>query len=296
MRAWLLLVLALGSLSTGKLRAQPGTPNDAESALELIASYVRDYYSRAESLVGTESIVVQPVSRSLALDGFARSFVNELRIEWRPREDGQQALATMTRRRLMTNGRTPRETDKPKCMDPQGEAVEPLSMFLPESRDEYTFKWRGTRQEKEGQMMILEFREVPSGRAFAEWKDPKDDDCVSIALPGVHGGRVWAHVDTGAVSRIDMHLVGPVDVEVPRDRQLHIGNSFTVDRSDYSIRYRPVTFRDPDETMLLPSSIDLVRTFRTTLMSSRVTQSYSGYRRFLTGGRVVESDAALPPR
>ena len=268
--------------------AQDGVPRDVTSALSRISDYVEDYYSRAQSLVGTETVRVQPISQMFGTDGFARAFVNELRIEWEPREDGAPATATMTRKVLKANGRPPKPDDTPRCMDPQSEVVEPLSMFLPEFLKEYEFVWKGVMQEKEGRMMVLDFREVPAGPPTSEWKEVKNEDCVSVSLPGAHRGRIWAYPDTGAVVRIDMHLSGPVDVPVPRHKEREVGMYFTVDRSDYSIKYRPVTFRDPDETLLLPATIDIVRTFRSGLTSSRTSQVYSDYRRFLTGGRIVQ--------
>lgn len=288
MRVRLLLAFVVAAALPPAAFAQPATPHDTETALARIAQYVQDYYSRAQSLIGTEKVRVQPMSSSFGLDGFARAFVNELRIEWNPREDGAPALATMNRRLLVANGRKPKPTDTPRCMDPLTETVEPLTMFLPEFRGEYDYTWKGTTREKEGRMMLIDFRERPAGPPVAEWRKVKDEDCFSVSLPGKRVGRVWAHVDTGAVARIEMHLAGPVDVPVPRDKERELGRYFTVDRSDYAIRYRPVTFREPDESLLLPATIDVIQTYRSALVSSRISQVFSDYRRFMTGGRLIE--------
>jgi hypothetical protein len=64
-----------------------------------------------------------------------------------------------------------------------------------------------------------------------------------------------------------------------------------LERADSSIRYQPVTFTDPDETVLLPSSIRSTTVFRNApTPRMRVTQTFSNYRRFITGGRVVRPD------
>ena len=60
----------------------------------------------------------------------------------------------------------------------------------------------------------------------------------------------------------------------------------TIERADSSIRYRRVPFSDPDETMLLPESIESLTVLRTGLQSTRRMQVFSNYRRFLTSGRV----------
>src|SRR5262245_23400343 len=130
------IALAL-TATAAPAKAQDGVPRDVTSALSRISDYVEDYYSRAQSLVGTETVRVQPISQMFGTDGFARAFVNELRIEWEPREDGAPATATMTRKVLKANGRTPKPDDTPRCMDPQSEVDETLSMFLPEFHKEY---------------------------------------------------------------------------------------------------------------------------------------------------------------
>jgi hypothetical protein len=62
----------------------------------------------------------------------------------------------------------------------------------------------------------------------------------------------------------------------------------TIERYDTAIRYRSVRFSDPEEALLLPESIDTLVIWRNGLESTRRRQEYSGYRRFLTGGRIVK--------
>jgi hypothetical protein len=49
-----------------------------------------------------------------------------------------------------------------------------------------------------------------------------------------------------------------------------------------------VAFTDPDELLLLPSRVESVTFIRNSaLPRMRVTRTFTGYRRFLTAGRVV---------
>jgi hypothetical protein len=49
-----------------------------------------------------------------------------------------------------------------------------------------------------------------------------------------------------------------------------------------------VTFTDPDETVVLPASVESLTVFRrTSVPRLRTTQTITQYRRFLTEGRVV---------
>src|SRR5262245_50047556 len=82
MRARLCLASAVLLACVIRGEAQSDGPRDVGTALVRISQYVHDYYSRAQSLVGTERVVVQPLSRAFGMDGFARTFINELRVEW----------------------------------------------------------------------------------------------------------------------------------------------------------------------------------------------------------------------
>jgi hypothetical protein len=64
----------------------------------------------------------------------------------------------------------------------------------------------------------------------------------------------------------------------------------TIMREDTTIRYRTVAFSDPDETLLLPESIDSISIVTGGLQSTRRSQIYSDYKRFIGDSRVVERD------
>jgi hypothetical protein len=68
----------------------------------------------------------------------------------------------------------------------------------------------------------------------------------------------------------------------------------TLERNDQTIRYKPVTFSNPDEVMLLPESIESLVVTRGGLQSTRRSQRFSDYRRFLTGGRIVTTRIKNP--
>jgi hypothetical protein len=61
-----------------------------------------------------------------------------------------------------------------------------------------------------------------------------------------------------------------------------------IERDDETMRYKAVAFRDPDEVMLLPESIESLIVLRGGLQSARQTEQFSDYRRFLTRGRVIK--------
>ena len=103
-------------------------------------------------------------------------------------------------------------------------------------------------------------------------------------------GRVWVDAATHDVLRVDRFLNGPVDIGVPWALQRRYGFApwVVLERDDVTMRYKVVTFRDPEEALLLPASIESVTVLRNGLQSIRRTDTFSGYRRFLTTSRVKD--------
>jgi hypothetical protein len=79
---------------------------------------------------------------------------------------------------------------------------------------------------------------------------------------------------------------------VPREHSRGTGVfSMVIERADSSIRYRAVKFDDPDETLMLPRSIETTTVWRNASINRmRMTQQFSDYRRFVTDGRIVVED------
>ena len=95
---------------------------------------------------------------------------------------------------------------------------------------------------------------------------------------------------TDDVLRLDEHLTGWFELTVPRDHTRHgHATSMIIERADSSIRYKPVVFHDPEETLILPASIESFTVIRNAgVPRLRTTQEFSSYRRFMTGGRLVK--------
>jgi hypothetical protein len=97
--------------------------------------------------------------------------------------------------------------------------------------------------------------------------------------------------NTKDVLRVERRIAGPVDVRVPWElqRRYRLPAWVVVDRDDLTIRYTPVHFSDPDEVILLPKSVESLTLVRSDLQSIRRSDTFNGYRRFLTTGRVVKN-------
>jgi hypothetical protein len=134
--------------------------------------------------------------------------------------------------------------------------------------------------------LMVDYRGVAAGPPDITWRE----NCVSISLPGRSRGRIWIDAGTYDVLRLDEHLVGQFEFPVPREHQRRgAAMSMLIERSDSSIRFRRVEFQDPDETLMLPATIETVTIVRGGgIQRTRISQRFTDYRRFLTGGRIVQ--------
>ena len=122
-------------------------------------------------------------------------------------------------------------------------------------------------------------------------EDPSGhEDCFDWSGHIASRGRIWVDAGNYDVVRVDRGLRGPVDVTVPAliQRRHHLASWVVIARDDMTIRYKTVAFSDPDEVLLLPESIDAFTVVRSGLQSTRRSQKFSDYKRFVTGGRVLQ--------
>ena len=172
-------------------------------------------------------------------------------------------------------------------MDPRAVSPEPLAILLPAHRDEYVFRHAGTGRMSGRASVMLDYRATSPAPADVRW----EGSCVSIDLPGRTAGRIWVDPTTAEVLRFDERLIGRFELALPAAQQLRGGaRSMTIERADTSIRYKRVAFHEPEETLMLPASIDSLTVIRNSgVPRLRTIQVFSGYRRFMTEGRVVKN-------
>lgn len=287
------LIAAPIALLTVGLSAQ--TAPDIDELLTLVGQRISEYYKRAQNVICTEKTMVQPVGHDFTPVGFPRVTEYELRVETDASADGDDSPEARVMRQLFkVNGRPPRDKDKKDragCTDANPLSTEPLAFLLPAHRSEYTFISRGAGKGKDSQTLIIEFTSSkPEGKGeLAE--DPRGhDDCFTWSLPVVMKGRVWVDARSYEVVRVEQRMAGMADISVPSKlaARHRLDNNITVERHDTTIRYKTIPFRDPDEAMHLPESIDTLVVVRGGLESIRSRQTFSDYRRFMTEGRVVK--------
>ena len=278
------------------LAAQTPAP-DMPGVLARVGARIAEYYKRVQNIVCYEKSIVQPVTNTMSFSsgGFARTTEAELRIESEVQGDGgAPSEATFVRTLLKVNGRAPRERDKTDaagCTDPNPLSPEPLAFLLPANQGDYKFTFAGYGKGKDANALVIEFLSPGTHGDGKLIEDPNGhQDCWSWELPSALKGRIWIDATTFDVLRVEEHMAGPgtLRVTVDQQRKHSLPDSIVIDRYDKTIRLKAAAFKDPDETMLLPESIESLILVRNALQSIRKEQRFTDYRRFLTGGRIVK--------
>ncbi len=274
----------------------PGVPVDLEGTLTRARARVEQYLARAQSLVCTETVHVQPLSSGLTGEGFGRTVESELRLSW-DGGDSDGASEARTRRQVVkVNGRPPRKKDRNNCTGPEQHETEPqpLAMLLASERDDYAFSWAGRGRVDKRDAVMVDYRQVEAVKVDVQLIEG-NDDCVSYDLTGGMRGRLWIDAETHDVLRLDQHLAGQVDVRMPKAIANKPGVSpiWTLERWDTTMHFKRVAFAEPQELLVLPVSTTTVRvTQGSGTPRLRTTTTYSRYQRFLTGGRLVPDQDA----
>jgi hypothetical protein len=278
----------------------PDAHDDVAALIAHVGERVAAFYERAQRLVCLERSTVLPIGRDWRVVGFGRTVLSELRIEPGDADGGFRSEPHVTRVIRRINGREPRARDltgRAGCTDPTPLSPVPLAFLLPEHRDEYQFtNVRETTRDGRAALTIGFASVRRDGNPVLIEDEHGHDDCYDWTGPMRITGRLWVDAATHDVVRLERHLAGPTDVRIPRrlQREHNFPDWVTIDRDDLTIEYDEVSFSDPDEVMLLPASIESTTVLRTTLQSTRRTQVFSDYRRFLTGGRIVKGGYELP--
>ena len=281
-------MLALAPVMLAGAQAQ----QNVDELLERVGGRVSEFYNRAKSVICIETSTVQPIDSGYSPQGFARTVESELRIEIDKSEAAGEAAVVRKVRKV--NGRAPREQDKKQragCTDPTPLSSEPLAFLLPSHRFDYRFRIAGMTKERDRIALMIDFSSLNRRSNPELIEDPAGhEDCFDWSGHIASRGRIWVDAESHDVLRVERGLGGPVDVKVPVliQRRYQIHNWVVIVRDDVTIRYKTIAFSDPDEVLLLPASIDTLTVIRGSLQSTRRTQKFSDYRRFVTEGKVLQ--------
>lgn len=272
-RSAFVIFVASGTVCVGAAQ------NTDAALLARVGDYVERYYARAQTLVVTETVSIEPVTRLLNSNGPSRQVVNEMRIEW----DGQMGSQPREVRELVSaSGRRFGPSGQSECLDQRSVTFGPLAFLLPGNRDGYRFSVGRLGSINGVRTRRIDYETRRPGPPRVRW----NGKCGWVDSYGRTRGSVWVEPASGEVLRFVERLSGHVDLPGPAGDDN--APRFVAERADTTIEYRKFAFVDPGETLLLPSRVESVTFIENAAVPRvRVTRTFTDYRRFLTAGRVV---------
>ena len=255
--------------------------NDVAGVLAGLAERTQQYYDRFVSIICTETVHQQELRFSLAPVGKPRVTVYELSVSRgsHPKDENDFRVG---RTLQAVNGRPARRNQEPGCTDPKTGTPEPLSFLLAKNQRHYRFTLADVKRDDLTGGRALDFVESPPDRVRISWKG----NCFN-AEGGGHDGRVWFDPLTFDVLQVDVRLSKPFLVPTPHG-SFGPQPAIRVERWESTVRFARVQFTQPDETVLLPESIETLAVFRGA-SSLRINQNLSNFRRFLSESSIRTS-------
>ena len=170
----------------------------------------------------------------------------------------------------------------------------PLVFLSPEKQAEWDFSWEGEKDLRGSKTVVItatpavvtEPTSKIKGRSFyvqglrqraRVWIDPQSCDVLQVE---------WRLLDTFRFKiEFGLNWYGPFFVARP-------GREVEFEKMDNTIRFAPITFKDPDQILMLPVFEEYMHVIRGARRSPayRSTVSYIDYKRFVTDVKVKTPD------
>jgi hypothetical protein len=261
-------------VAAGGARMPAAQSGELQAMLGGIAERIQQYYDRFISIICTETVHQQELRFNLTESGRPRVTVYELSVSSAPRSKDESDFRVG--RTLQTvNGRPARRNQEPGCTDPKTGTPEPLRFLLARNQGRFRFALADVVAGGPPGTRAIDFIETPPERVKITW----NGNCFE-AEGGGEKGRIWIDPITFDILQVEVHLAEPFLVPGPRGF-LGPQPGIRVERSEVTMRFGRVSFAQPDETALLPESIDTLHVLRG-VPSLRISQRLNNFRRFLS--------------
>ena len=259
------------------VRGRAHQQSDLVLVLGGLAERTQQYYDRFISIICTETVHKQDLRSNLAPVGRPRTTVYELSVS-RGSSGKDEGTFRVERTLQSVNGRPARKGQPAECTDPKTGTPEPLEFLLAHNQRRYRFALADAAGGPPG-ARALDFEETPPEQVRITWAG----NCFE-ADGGAHKGRLWFDRDRYDVLRVDIRLTKPFLIPLP-EGAFGVRPAIRVERSETSLRFSRVDFQQPDETLMLPASIETLHVLRG-VPSMRIQQTLANYRRFLTKSEI----------
>jgi len=285
-------VLALLLGASGAARAQEAaapTPGDEKLAriLDRAGESVAKYQAGLFSITFTETLMDEELRKDMTPKR-SKEFVFEtvvLREELSANEDD---FYPKSLRRLKTVDGKPAKSDRRVPF--YGYNVQSLGLLLPKHRKLFEFTLEG--EEAVGGRAAYRMRVLQPGQPppKAEWRRRFMGTEMSFrALAPVYS-LIWVDTENFDVLRYEQHLVAPFEFDSPRAfGAFGPSRHIRYNQQDYAVTFRRQTFKDPEQTLLVPDSAEWLYVMEGAQHPRlRATIRFTNYQRFRSDVKVIE--------
>jgi hypothetical protein len=291
-----LLALVLGACVAARAQeeeapTQTPAPADEKLAriLERAGESVAKYQAGLFHITFTETLRDEELGKDMTPKK-SKEFVFEtvvLREELSASEDDFYPKSV---RRLKTVDGKPAKGDRRTPW--YGYNVQSLGLLLPKYRSLYEFTLEA--EEKTGGRAAYRIRALRPGQPppKAEWRRGMMGVGMGFRVLAPVYMLVWVDAENFDVLRLEQHLVAPFEFDSPRafgafgpSRHLRWTNQ------DYAVTFRRQTFKDPEQTLLVPDAAEWLTVIEGAQHPRlRTTIRFTNYQRFRSDVKVLEDE------
>jgi hypothetical protein len=261
--------------------------------LERVGEKIQKYHDAMFSIAFTEVLRQQELKSDETPKNKPKEFVYESIVVSRTAQANQQNSFPVINRTLKSVDGKPTEQknlpQRSKCIEtnPQPAYADALTFLLPQNRNDFIFSYAGEAELEGRKTAVVLISQPPASEPV---KIVQTADCFRLSRSLQMQGTIWIDPNTFDVIQLQWRQAetfsGKTSAGVSKFGIFPVfrpAKEINYEKQETTIRFRPVTFQNPEQVLLLPSSRVSAWILKGAKIAGfRVTSDYSRYRRFLT--------------
>ena len=271
-----------------------------KNLLERVGERIQKYQDAMFSIAFTEILQQQELKSDGTSKNKPKQFVYESIVVSRRSPTNQQNSFPVITRTLKSIDGKPTEKNLPqrsKCVEtnPQSAYADPLTFLLPKYQTNFIFSYAGESELEGRKAAVILISQPPASEPA---KIVQTGDCFHLSRSLQRLGKIWVDLNTYDVIQLQWQLAesfnGKTSVGITKFGIIPLvrpAKEISYEKQETTIRFRPITFQNPEQILLLPSSSESAWILKGARIAGfRVTTTYTRYRRFLTSVEIKDSD------
>jgi|GEM_PF-1767388 len=301
------LALGLAATSLGQSQSSANAPYPEHENAELnnllnqVRARIQQYHQALFNIAVTENVSQQELRADATPKGKSRAMVYEsIILHHRSSASQQEGAPVITRTLKFVNGKPAKESEpasRSKCVNtnPPPAYGDPLSFLLADGPVKLIYAYAGETELEGVRTAVVTATPPPVA-------DPiqiiMKDNCFRLSRGLQTAATIWIDPKTFDVLQVKWQLAESFTGKIPAG-VAKVGflplfrprRQLTYEKSDFMIRFRRVTFQNPEQTLLLPASSESVSIMKGAgIAGFQTITEYSRYRRFKSSLEIKDSD------